>query len=138
MSKKTLAVGFVSVVALAVLVVGVRTAYAHCGKCLTDATYFAGALDKSKLTLAAASTVAEVATKGSAVHATVLRTDAGAIVSWATTSRPCWSTDSRAKCSKRARSRTSNRTPHSAAAMPRRGRFLWRNWLAITITACCR
>jgi hypothetical protein len=77
MSKKTLAVGFVSVVALAVLVVGVRTAYAHCGKCLTDATYFAGALDKSKMTLAAASTVAEVATKGSAVHATVLRTDAG-------------------------------------------------------------
>ena len=77
MSKRTLVIGVASVVALAVLVVGVRTAYAHCGKCLTDAKYFAGALDKSKMTLAAASTVAEVATKGSAVHATVLRTDSG-------------------------------------------------------------
>jgi hypothetical protein len=66
-----------SVVAVVVLVVGLRSAYAHCGKCLTDAKYFAGALDKSKMTLAAASTIAEVETKGSAVHATVLRTDNG-------------------------------------------------------------
>ncbi len=77
MSKKTLSLAVVSIVSLAVLVVGVRTAYAHCGKCLTDAKYFAGALDKSKMTLAAAATLAEVATNGSAVHATIQRLEEG-------------------------------------------------------------
>ena len=77
MSKKTLSLAVVSIVSLAVLVVGVRTAYAHCGKCLTDAKYFAGALDKSKMTLAAAATLAEVATNGSAVHATIQRLEKG-------------------------------------------------------------
>lgn len=77
MSKKTLSLAVVSIVSLAVLVVGVRTAYAHCGKCLTDAKYFAGALDQSKMTLAAAATLAEVATNGSAVHATIQRLEKG-------------------------------------------------------------
>ena len=77
MSKKTLTIGFYSVLTLAVLAVGIKTAYAHCGKCLADAKYFAGSLDDSKLTLAAASTVAEVETKGKAVHATVQRLDKG-------------------------------------------------------------
>jgi len=60
-----------------VLAVGVRAVYAHCGKCLTDAKYFASTLEGSKMTLAAASTLAEVDTKGRAVHATVLRADEG-------------------------------------------------------------
>ena len=77
MSKKTLARAVVSILSIAVLAVGIRTAYAHCGKCLTDAKYFADALDQSKMTLAAAATLAEVATKGSAVHATVLRLEEG-------------------------------------------------------------
>jgi hypothetical protein len=77
MSKRILWNAVWCVAVLAVLIMGIRTAYAHCGKCLTDAKYFSGALDKSKLTLAAASTVAEVETKGTAVHATVLRTDQG-------------------------------------------------------------
>jgi hypothetical protein len=77
MSKKAFWNAVLCVAALVVLVVGLQTGYAHCGKCLTDAKYFSGALDKSKLTLAAASTVAEVETKGTAVHATVLRTDQG-------------------------------------------------------------
>jgi uncharacterized membrane protein YkoI len=79
MTKKTLTFGSV-VLALCVLVIGFKTAYAHCGKCLTDAKYFAGSLDDSKMTLAAASTIAEVETKGKAVHATVQRTDNGANV----------------------------------------------------------
>ena len=73
MSRKTLTTGIVSIVALVVLVVGIRTAYAHCGKCLTDAKYFGTELDKSKMTLARAATVAEKDTKGRAVHATVQR-----------------------------------------------------------------
>jgi hypothetical protein len=77
MTKRILLNVMMCIVALVVVIVGIRTAYAHCGKCLTDAKYFSGALDKSKLTLAAASTVAEVETKGTAVHATVLRTDQG-------------------------------------------------------------
>ncbi|MGI9455303.1 MAG: hypothetical protein ACR2NU_02010, partial [Aeoliella sp.] len=47
------------------------------GKCIVDAKHFAGALDESKMTLAAASTLAEVGTKGTAVHATVLRAGEG-------------------------------------------------------------
>ena len=77
MSRKTLTKGFVSLVGLGVLAFTIQIAYAHCGKCLTDAKYFAGALDKSKLTLAAAATLAEVETKGVAVHATVLRLEVG-------------------------------------------------------------
>jgi hypothetical protein len=65
--------GFVSMVALVVLVVGIKTAYAHCGKCLTDAKYFGSELDKSKMTLSKAAEVAEKDTKGRAVHATVQR-----------------------------------------------------------------
>src|SRR5688572_24797824 len=77
MSKNTLTIGFASVLSLAVVAVGIKTAYAHCGKCLTDAKYFAGALDDSKMSLAAAATLAEVETKGKAVHATVQRLDKG-------------------------------------------------------------
>jgi hypothetical protein len=77
MSKSSLKIGFVSVLSLAVVAVGIKTAYAHCGKCLTDAKYFAGSLDESKMSLAAAATLAEVETKGKAVHATVQRLDKG-------------------------------------------------------------
>jgi len=77
MSKNKLTIGFASVLSLALVAVGIKTAYAHCGKCLTDAKYFAGALDDSKMSLAAASTLAEVDTKGKAVHATVQRLDKG-------------------------------------------------------------
>ena len=77
MSKKTLTYGFVGVLALALVALGIKTAYAHCGKCITDAKYFAGSLDDSRMTLAAAATVAEVETKGRAVHATVQRADDG-------------------------------------------------------------
>jgi hypothetical protein len=65
----------VCIVALAILVVGVRTAYAHCGKCLTDAKYFGSELEKSKMTLGRAAEIAEKETKGKAVHATVQRID---------------------------------------------------------------
>lgn len=73
MSRKTFTTSFVSIVALLVLVVGIKTAYAHCGKCLTDAKYFGSELDKSKMTLGKASRIAEKETKGRAVHATVQR-----------------------------------------------------------------
>jgi hypothetical protein len=77
MSKNALTYGFVGLLSMSLVAVGVTKVYAHCGKCLTDAKYFAGALDESKLTLAAASTIAEVETKGTAVHATVQRIDEG-------------------------------------------------------------
>ena len=77
MSKKSMTAGFVCVVACAVLVLGIRTAYAHCGKCLTDAKYFGSELEKSKMSLAKASDLAEKATKGRAVHATVQRIEGG-------------------------------------------------------------
>lgn len=77
MSKNALTYSFVGLLSLCMVALGVRTVYAHCGKCLTDAKYFAGSLDDSKMTLAAAATVAEVATKGKAVHATVQRTPNG-------------------------------------------------------------
>jgi hypothetical protein len=73
MSRRSLTTGFVAMLALAVLVVGIKTAYAHCGKCLTDAKYFGTQLQESKMTLAKASNVAEKDTKGRAVHATVQR-----------------------------------------------------------------
>ena len=73
MSRKMLTTGFISLLALAVLVVGIQTAYAHCGKCLTDAKYFGTEMEKSKMSLAKASKAAEKATKGRAVHATVQR-----------------------------------------------------------------
>jgi uncharacterized membrane protein YkoI len=79
MTKKTLTFGSL-VLTLFVLVIGIKTVHAHCGKCLTDAKYFAGSLDDSKMTLAAASTIAEIETKGKAVHATVQRADKGANV----------------------------------------------------------
>jgi hypothetical protein len=75
MSKKNLMTGIVSVLALALLVVGIRTAYAHCGKCLTDAKYFGSELEKSDMTLAKAARAAEKNTRGKAVHATVQRID---------------------------------------------------------------
>lgn len=77
MSKKTMSKGIVSVASIALLAVGISTVYAHCGKCLTDAKYFAGALDNGKMTLAAAATLAEVETGGTAVHATVQRLEDG-------------------------------------------------------------
>ncbi len=73
MSRKSLTTGFVAIVALAVLVVGIKTAYAHCGKCLTDAKYFGAELEKGKMTLARAAEAAEKDTEGTAVHATVQR-----------------------------------------------------------------
>lgn len=66
-----------AVVATAVLAMIVSAAYAHCGKCLTDAKHFADSLQNAKMTLAAAATLAEVETKGSAVHATVMRDGEG-------------------------------------------------------------
>lgn len=77
MSRKSLMVGFAATVALAVLVVGIRTAYAHCGKCLTDAKYFGDQLEESNLTLAKAANIAEKETNGKAVHATVMRLPKG-------------------------------------------------------------
>ena len=78
MSRKTLLTGgVVSALGLAVLATGILPVYAHCGKCLTDAKYFADSLDKSKLTLSAAATIAEVETKGTAVHATTQRLKEG-------------------------------------------------------------
>ena len=68
---------FAILIVLGVAAIGIGSVYAHCGVCLTDAKYFAGALDKSKMTLSGAATIAEVETKGAAVHATVQRTDAG-------------------------------------------------------------
>ena len=73
MSRKTLMTGIVCIAALVVLVAGIKTAYAHCGKCLTDAKYFGDELDKSKMTLGKATRIAEKETKGRAVHATVQR-----------------------------------------------------------------
>jgi len=78
MSRKTFTTSFVSIVALLVLVVGIKTAYAHCGKCLTDAKYFGSELEKSKMSLGKASRIAEKETKGRAVHATVQRVPKGA------------------------------------------------------------
>ena len=75
--RKNMIIGIALVVTLAAVLVGIQQVYAHCGKCKTDAKYFAGALDSSKMTLAAAATLAEVATEGTAVHATVLRLDKG-------------------------------------------------------------
>ena len=78
MSKKTLLIGgVVSALGLAVLATWILPAYAHCGKCLTDGKYFAGSLDESKMTLSAAATIAEVETKGTAVHATTQRLKKG-------------------------------------------------------------
>jgi hypothetical protein len=77
MSTKSLKTGIVCVLSLAVLVLGIRTAYAHCGKCLTDAKYFGSELQKSEMTLAKAAEMAEKDTKGQAVHATVQRVDEG-------------------------------------------------------------
>ena len=47
-----------SLLLLTALAYGVPAVYAHCGKCIVDAKHFAGALDESKMTLAAASTAA--------------------------------------------------------------------------------
>jgi hypothetical protein len=75
MSHKNLKAGLWCVAALAVLLLGIRTAYAHCGKCLTDAKYFGSELDKADMTLGKASEIAEKETSGKAVHATVQRVD---------------------------------------------------------------
>jgi hypothetical protein len=77
MSTKKLTTGLMYVVALVVLAIGVRTAYAHCGKCLTDAKYFGSELEKSEMTLGKASEAAEKETNGKAVHATVMRAEGG-------------------------------------------------------------
>lgn len=57
--------GIVVVAAIAIPV------YAHCGKCAADGKQQAEALTKAKMTLAAATTLAEVNTKGTAVRAAV-------------------------------------------------------------------
>jgi hypothetical protein len=75
MSKKNLMTGVACVLSLALLVVGIKTAYAHCGKCLTDAKYFGSELEKSEMTLGKAAEAAEKDTRGKAVHATVQRVD---------------------------------------------------------------
>ena len=77
MSKSIVSKSLLAIALIAVTAAGMATVYAHCGKCITDAKYFAGSLDDSKMTLAAAATLAEVETKGKAVHATVLRLDQG-------------------------------------------------------------
>ena len=77
MSKRIVSRSLLTIALITVAAAGMATVYAHCGKCVTDAKYFAGALDGSKMTLAAAATLAEVETKGKAVHATVLRLDKG-------------------------------------------------------------
>ena len=77
MSKSVMSKSLLAISMIAVTAAGMATVYAHCGKCLTDAKYFAGALDGSKMTLAAAATLAEVETKGKAVHATTLRLEQG-------------------------------------------------------------
>lgn len=77
MSKSIVLKSLLAITLIAVAAAGMATVYAHCGKCITDAKYFAGALDGSKMTLAAAATLAEVETKGKAVHATVLRLEKG-------------------------------------------------------------
>jgi hypothetical protein len=77
MSAKKMTTGLVCVLALALLAVGIRTAYAHCGKCLTDAKYFGSELEKADMTLGKAAEIAERETKGKAVHATVQRVDGG-------------------------------------------------------------
>ncbi len=75
--KNTFSNSVVVAASMILLAAGITTAFAHCGKCKTDAKYFAGALDDSKMTLAAAATLAEVETKGKAVHATVQRLETG-------------------------------------------------------------
>ena len=54
--------------------------YAHCGNCAVDGKAQAAAFDKNKMTLAAAATLAEVKTKGTAVRAMVHQHDAGPVV----------------------------------------------------------
>jgi hypothetical protein len=61
--------GLVVVLALVVAAVIAAPLYAHCGKCKTSGDIQAKALGDSKMTLAAAATLAEVATKGTAVRA---------------------------------------------------------------------
>ncbi len=75
--KVLIAAGILSALGVFVATSGILQVSAHCGKCLTDAKHFAGSLDKSKMTLSAAATIAEVETKGTAVHATTQRLKEG-------------------------------------------------------------
>jgi len=78
MSKRAFGIaGVTCSLVICFLLLQIIPASAHCGKCLTDAKYFAGNLNSSKMTLAAATTLAEVETKGTAVHAAVQRLDKG-------------------------------------------------------------
>ncbi len=61
--------GVIVVLGVAALAAIVVPVYAGCGKCVGSVKGFAGVLDKNKMTLAAAATLAEVATKGTAVQA---------------------------------------------------------------------
>jgi len=54
--------------------------YAHCGKCAIDGSNQAAALSQSKMTLAAAATLAEVKTKGTAVRARVHQHGSTAVI----------------------------------------------------------
>lgn len=74
MSRKALAVVLVTTLSLAGLS---SIVYAHCGKCATDAKYFADSIKKSDVTLAKATSTAEKDCNGTAVHATTMRTDDG-------------------------------------------------------------
>jgi hypothetical protein len=77
MSRNRVSTWIVAMAAVAVLAVGIKTVYAHCGHCLTDAKYFGSELEKSHMSLAKASEAAEKAAKGQAVHATVMRKKSG-------------------------------------------------------------
>ena len=69
-SKRTVVKrGVILVLGLAILTAVVVPVYAGCGKCVGSVKAFAGTLMKSKMTLAAAATLAEVSTKGTAVQA---------------------------------------------------------------------
>ena len=61
--------GVILVLSLALLTAIALPVYAGCGKCVGSVKSFAGMLTKNKMTLAAAATLAEVATKGTAVQA---------------------------------------------------------------------
>lgn len=77
MLKNRVVTGLLSLAAVMVIVTVGPMVSAHCGKCLTDAKYFAGALEKTKMSLAAAASIAEIKTGGTAVHATVQRLEKG-------------------------------------------------------------
>ena len=69
--------GVILILCLTALATVAAPVYAGCGKCVGSIKAFASALDKSKMTLAAAATLAEVKTKGTAVQALTHRHASG-------------------------------------------------------------